>query len=74
MAPGDQVCVLISCSVPVILRRVPEIEREEYMLVSEGYIHRIIDREAIDKLDRAEYKLERLPFCDGIMYSTTLIL
>ena len=74
MAPGDQFCVLISCSVPVILRRVPEIEREKYMLVGESYIHGMMEREAMDKLDRAQYKLERLPLCDGIKYTTTLIL
>jgi hypothetical protein len=74
VAPGDQFCVLIGCSVPVILRRVPEIEREEYMLVGESYIHGMMEREAMDKLDRAQYKLERLPLCDGIKYPTTLIL
>jgi hypothetical protein len=44
------------------------------MLVGESYIHGMMEREAMDKLDRAQYKLERLPLCDGIKYTTTLIL
>jgi hypothetical protein len=60
VAPGDQVCILLGCSVPAILRQVPNIEREKYILISESYIHGMMDGEAIDKLDKGEYKLQKI--------------
>ncbi|PMD19501.1 hypothetical protein NA56DRAFT_647209 [Hyaloscypha hepaticicola] len=60
VAPGDQVCILLGCSVPTILRQVPNIEREEYILIGESYIHGMMDGEAIDKLDKGEYKLQKI--------------
>jgi hypothetical protein len=60
VAPGDQVCILLGCSVPTILRQVSNIEREEYILIGESYIHGMMDGEAIDKLDKGEYKLQKI--------------
>lgn len=60
VAPGDQVCVLLGCSVPTILRQVPNIEREEYILIGESYINGMMDGEAIDKLGKGEYKLQQI--------------
>jgi len=60
VAPGDRVCILLGCSVPTILRQVPNIEREEYILIGESYIHGMMDGEAIDKLDKEGYKLQKI--------------
>jgi hypothetical protein len=60
VAPGDQVCILLGCSVPTILCQVPNIEREEYALIGESYIHGMMDGEVIDKLDKGEYKLQKI--------------
>jgi hypothetical protein len=60
VAPSDQVCILLGCSVPTILRQVPNIEREDYILIGESCIHGMMDGEAIDKLDKGEYKLQKI--------------
>lgn len=40
---GDLICVLFGCSVPVIIRKV----EKHHILISESYVHGIIEREAI---------------------------
>jgi hypothetical protein len=58
--PDYRVCILLGCSVPMIIRRVPDSEREEYILIGEGYIHGMMDGEAIDKLDKGEYEVKKI--------------
>lgn len=58
--PGDLVATLIGCSIPMILRPVPDAESEKYILIGESYIHGIMDGEAIDKLDAGEYELKEI--------------
>lgn len=48
----------------MILCRVPGVECEEYILIGESYIHGMMDREAMEKLDRSEYELKKLPSCN----------
>ena len=42
--PGDQVCVILGCSLPLILRST---ERGQYQIVGNCYVHGIMDGEAL---------------------------
>jgi hypothetical protein len=55
---GDIVCVLLGCSVPVILRLVEGSHDNEYYFVGEAYMHGIMDGEAMEELTAGDYKLE----------------
>lgn len=56
---GDLICVLIGCSVPVILRPVDGSEGM-YNFVGEVYAHGMMDGEAMRLLEDGEFKDERL--------------
>ena len=43
--PGDLICIVFGCSVPVVLRKM--VESDCYMLVGECYLHGFMDAEAI---------------------------
>ena len=43
--PGDLVCVLFGCSVPVVLRK--RTDQESYQFIGECYLHGFMDAEAI---------------------------
>lgn len=58
---GDLICILMGCSVPVILRTVPSFPRL-YRFVGEAYIHGMMDGEAIEILRKGEFEL-----CDFTM-------
>ncbi|KAH9208949.1 heterokaryon incompatibility protein-domain-containing protein [Leptodontidium sp. 2 PMI_412] len=58
LAVGDHVAILLGCTVPVILRSVPTIEKLQYTLIGESYIHEIMEGEAIEKLEAGQYELE----------------
>ncbi|CAG8953817.1 hypothetical protein HYFRA_00006709 [Hymenoscyphus fraxineus] len=55
---GDLVCVLLGCSVPVILRPVKG-SSGLYNFVGEAYVHGMMDGQAIEKLENGEFKMER---------------
>jgi len=44
---GDVVCILYSCSVPIVLREVRTIDDHCFEFVGECYVHDMIDDEAI---------------------------
>jgi hypothetical protein len=44
---GDLLCILLGCDVPVVLRPVDNL----YIFVGECYIHRLMQREAIEALE-----------------------
>jgi hypothetical protein len=50
----DFVCVLLRCSVPVVLRR----EMDHYIFVGECYMHGIMDGEAIAMAVSSDLNLE----------------
>jgi len=52
--PKDIVCVLMGCSVPVILRK----EGQQYVLRGESYIHGIMDGQAMKGLESGLYALQ----------------
>jgi hypothetical protein len=54
---GDLVCVLFGCSTPVLLRMVGE----HYVFLGEAYLHGFMDGEAVDGLERGDFKEEE--FC-----------
>ena len=45
--PGDLVCILFGCSVPVLLRRRPDSDGGVYTFLGECYVHGMMDGEAI---------------------------
>ncbi|KAF8856778.1 hypothetical protein BDZ45DRAFT_745097 [Acephala macrosclerotiorum] len=55
----DIVCVLLGCSVPVILRT-SESNSGEFYLVGKAYVHGAMDREVIEKLDASYRELQAL--------------
>ena len=52
--PGDVLCVLFGCSVPVILRH----NKNYWKLVGECYLHGIINGEAIKSFENGEFHQE----------------
>jgi hypothetical protein len=59
-APGDLICILVGCSVPVILRQVAGAAREDYVLIGESYIHGLMDGEAVDRVDAGVYEWQNI--------------
>jgi len=60
---GDVVCVLLGCSVPVVLRKVTTtllhgIEKEHYLFIGECYIEPIMQGELITSLDKGEVAVQ----------------
>lgn len=61
---GDLVCILLGCSVPVILR--PHTDgpiSRCYRLVGEAYVHGAMNGEAMDWLDESKRRLEDIRIC-----------
>lgn len=47
---GDLICILFGCSVPVVLRKIPQTNRhdlERYRFIGECYVHGMMDGEAL---------------------------
>ncbi len=45
---GDLICILYGCTVPVVLRRLEDIDGKEYFqVVGESYVYRMMDGEAL---------------------------
>jgi hypothetical protein len=60
---GDVVCVLLGCSVPMVLRKVTTtllhgIEKEHYLFIGECYIEPIMQGELITSLDKGEVAVQ----------------
>ena len=55
---GDIVCILLGCSVPVVLRK--RADGKSYKVVSEAYIHVFSEGEAMEWLEAGQYSLEDL--------------
>lgn len=55
---GDSVCVLLGCSVPVILRK--NADGQSYRFIGESYIHGVMDGEVMDWLKEGKYSLESM--------------
>ncbi|MCJ1358519.1 MAG: hypothetical protein MMC33_008519 [Icmadophila ericetorum] len=56
--PGDIICILLGCSVPVILRKHEHKNRASmsyYKLIGEAYIHSMMDGEALMNKSEAEF-------------------
>jgi Heterokaryon incompatibility protein (HET) len=54
---GDLICILLGCSVPVILR--PAVEPEHsgcYYFIGDSYIHGVMNGEAMKKLEEGKYE------------------
>jgi len=49
--PGDLICILFGCSVPVILRSDGDGSRQ-YEFLGESYVHKVMDGEAAAKYRR----------------------
>ena len=47
LRPGDTVCILFGCSVPIILRKVSGDQNSPFRFIGGCYIHGVIDGEAI---------------------------
>lgn len=65
MAPAtieltDKICIVIGCSMPVVLRPV---ENERYEVVGECYVDGFMKGEAMEALDSGKYKLESITLC-----------
>ena len=58
---GDIVCILLGCSIPVILR--PSADHLSYKLVGESYIQGVMDGVAMEGLKGGQYKLEDFVIC-----------
>lgn len=58
--PGDFICVLFGCSVPVVLRKRIG---EEYFFVGECYLHGFMDAEAIVMQVKGQLKEEKFVLC-----------
>jgi hypothetical protein len=56
--PGDAVYVILGCSIPVILRCVPE--TSHYAVIGECYVEGFAQGEAIDALDDGKFHIEEL--------------
>ncbi|KAF2809773.1 HET-domain-containing protein [Mytilinidion resinicola] len=54
VAPGDKLCVLRGCTVPVVLRQ----EGDQYILLGEAYVPRIMRGEAIRAAEAGEEEYE----------------
>jgi hypothetical protein len=44
----------------MVLRPVPNSESEQYILIGESYIHGIMDRGTMEKLDSGKYELQKI--------------
>lgn len=53
---GDQVCVLLGCSMPLILRQ-SKVE-SQYGVIGECYLHRFMNGEALEELDSGKLKIK----------------
>jgi len=49
--PGDSICILLGCSVPVVLRPDDFEDPSHFVLIGECYVHGIMNGEALDKFD-----------------------
>jgi hypothetical protein len=58
--PEDLVCIMMGCSVPMIIRPVSHAEPGKYILIGESYIHGIMDGEVMDELDAKKYELKEI--------------
>lgn len=52
---GDHICILLGCSVPVILRPVSGTQEKELCFVGESDVHGIMDGEIMMKLNGKDY-------------------
>lgn len=55
---GDEVCILLGCKIPLVIRKCEDSDR--YFLVGECYVYGLMDGEAMDGLD--EKLVEELVF------------
>jgi hypothetical protein len=56
---GDIVCVLLGCSVPVILRPANDpVNAGLYHFIGESHIHSIMDGEVMARLEDGDYELQ----------------
>ncbi|KAI9730146.1 MAG: hypothetical protein M1818_008240 [Claussenomyces sp. TS43310] len=55
---GDQICVLLGCSVPVVIRKVEDC----HILIGECYIHKLMDGQALDLLAKGDAVKEEFHF------------
>ena len=53
---GNVVCILLGCSVPVILRK--QANGQSHKVISEAYIHGVSEGEAMDWLEAGHHSLE----------------
>jgi hypothetical protein len=58
--PGDKIVLFQGCSVPLLLRRVPDVQSEQYRLVGECYIHGIMDGELMNEVQTGKYLFEEI--------------
>ena len=64
-SPGDLACILLGCSVPVILREVSMFGSSvAYELVGETYMHGFMDGEAIIDAEREDGQKSYVDFTD----------
>ncbi|MCJ1474211.1 hypothetical protein MMC13_002869 [Lambiella insularis] len=60
--PDDLICVLLGCSVPVVLRQHGEGSERYYEFVGEAYVYGMMDGEAVAGLTEEEIRTEALEF------------
>jgi hypothetical protein len=53
---GDRICVLLGCSIPLILR--PREGQPSYQVVGECYLHGFMDGEVLKGLEGGKFKIE----------------
>jgi hypothetical protein len=53
---GDQICVLLGCSIPLILRQ--RKDESSHEVIGECYLHGFMNGEALEELDSGEFKIE----------------
>jgi hypothetical protein len=53
---GDGICVLLGCSIPLILQ--PRQGQPSYQVVGECYLHGFMDGEVLKELESGKFKIE----------------
>ncbi|KAH6662522.1 hypothetical protein B0J14DRAFT_287597 [Halenospora varia] len=57
--PGDLICILLGCSVPMVVRP----KGEQYEIIRECYVQGFMHGEALKNTDALGLKIERMSFC-----------
>lgn len=57
---GDKICVLLGCSIPLVLR--PRLDTNSYEVIGECYLHGFMNGEVLGDLDGERVNIEEFEF------------